>query len=575
MDSVAEQQIEELTVDDGVEETKLESMTPLPNTNNYTIDLYWMRHGESCANKQMVGDTRSILSIARNKFNYEPNLTHSGIQQAILSGHAISECITNINTNNPQFENYILFVSSAMTRTIMTGLFATRLINSQFPDIDYNIFIFPYISEHLSKINKIATDYQNSVVKSNTLVKKIRFIKDFMEKGFPSMYQDIDMLADFAKICDYSSLDANLIKILDTCQEIKHEIKITDSSDVIHDLQDNIKLKLTPEYNTKLLEILKKLLSSSGSIHSYEIYQFIYEVLDNTRWIPDTDNWFQTKYKYVRNIYNPTSPMNLSPDLLRGVDIDLTKYKEAEMYLNEDEMNRTDYYKFLLVLKRYLDSNQLYNLSPSGKPYKIHVFAFTHGKYIKKNILNISSSDESTVKKAKRYDELQGKNLQVFKLLKDHGGVSGRIPNTAIVLQKDVIIDSRYVDLTQTNLVKIDTNKLQIVYNPNLKPSGGFYRAFNIIFPLNTNVCRTENIKGFINEYLDDDYEPFLRGFLSRTKDYTKLDPQIKSLGFVNGNIRDDLTRNASYVNVVAGGYYEKKYLKYKQKYLELKKLKK
>ena len=178
-----------------------------------TIDIDWVRHGESCSNldqgtymdknthsgralgympyEPLASDLTPALSVPNivknltSPWKYEPNLSYIGMQQSISLGR---------NFFSKGF-GYDAIVCSPLTRTIMTALLSCRLS----PKV---IYVVPYISEKQNVFSCIYSDYQNTAVSSVILKQRIAFVKDWLENNWIRYFDDIDVMTDLLDVRD-------------------------------------------------------------------------------------------------------------------------------------------------------------------------------------------------------------------------------------------------------------------------------------------------------------------------------------------------------------------------------------
>lgn len=236
-------------------------------------------------------------------FNYEPNLSYIGIQQAILLGKNFVNC-----------DYYDNFICSTMTRAMMTALFATRKCT------DKKIIVSPFVSEK----QKIPIDQSNIPNTCFILKKKLLFIKDWIEKNWVTKYDDIEIMSALKQIRDSVALindndknNKNIIELVDSLlskhfkaledrptltvvdyikknninpkiKEIVNQIdKIISNirgqkfnfelfNDIENDTQLNKKLKGDPDadifYNKLLPEIIKKYTSDDKKEYHFMVF---------------------------------------------------------------------------------------------------------------------------------------------------------------------------------------------------------------------------------------------------------------------------------------------------------------
>lgn len=129
-----------------------------------STNLYFVRHGESCSNKNknlFYPDNVNIIDkILRliNTINYEPTLSKHGIKQS----KQLHKKLKNYN--------FDLIICSNMIRSIMTGIFT---FNNQ------EIIICPHINEVQNFLGTY--DKSNQSNKLNILIKKLDYLKAWLK----------------------------------------------------------------------------------------------------------------------------------------------------------------------------------------------------------------------------------------------------------------------------------------------------------------------------------------------------------------------------------------------------------
>ena len=245
--------------------------------------IYWVRHAESCSNKQIrsiedrepdnyydkdnIGfhpkdyqisskhqdnsiktiydiypdilnqpwitrDTKiskDIIQLFNAGLRRHPNITYIGMNQAILLG--MNYMKKNIGNNN------IGVYVSASVRTIMTALLSLRGLEQ------ITINVVPYISESTNPI-KYIYDYQNEPVDSKILERSVLFIKEWLKESWIKYYDDIELFINLNKLKEYPGLKEDIKNIIN-CKK-KHD----DCYDKILDFLNNLSRKLQ-QYSTR------------------------------------------------------------------------------------------------------------------------------------------------------------------------------------------------------------------------------------------------------------------------------------------------------------------------------------
>jgi hypothetical protein len=181
------------------------------------VDIYFIRHAESCSNISPIG----LGKIAH------PPLSYKGIQQAI-----------NLGINNEIIDmDFDKYYCSPSLRTIMTACLALRRKSYK---KDITLFLNPYLIEHKFFIGNY--DQQNSIVKQDKLKKMVNYIKLWFEQKYFDNYIDYEFV----------HLMYDLVLLL----YVNH--KLDDYKDIINKL-------LLPAF-TNRKQLLLELLSSLDTI---------------------------------------------------------------------------------------------------------------------------------------------------------------------------------------------------------------------------------------------------------------------------------------------------------------------
>ncbi len=310
----------------------------------YIID--WIRHGESCgniiqghildkpSNDRSIGydklkiirkfQSNTIFSnlwqlsdkiynlggIIKNMLYYEPNLSYIGMCHSINLGRYYMK-------NN----THDIYITSGMTRTIMTALLSLR------HNPNAIIYVVPFINE-LSNVSSITgVDYQNNAVPSKILKKRIRFIKDWLERNWINNFDDIEIMTDLTDLFNESELINNKYKL--------------EFDSIIKQKKENNK---------------------------YNIEDFILRILKDKE-LPEIFNKFIFKYT---KIFDNLQQFKRCP----GVDFSIYEYFE-EKYKNIQTPNLELFYKEVLpMLKEKVGKEKV------GKA-NIKIGAYSHGLVIR------------------------------------------------------------------------------------------------------------------------------------------------------------------------------------------------
>ena len=218
-------------------------------------NIYWVRHAESCSNKQVgsiedkepdnynkpenIGyypkkynlsknyqddNIRTIYDIYPDILNQpwvtsntriskdiirlfnaglrrHPNITYVGMNQAILLGMNYMRNLVG--------KNILGVYVSASVRTIMTALLSLRGLDQLV------INVTPYLSESTNIIDKHVYDYQNQPVDIKILRRAVLFIKEWLRESWIKYYDDIELLINLNKLKTYPALITDIDDILD------------------------------------------------------------------------------------------------------------------------------------------------------------------------------------------------------------------------------------------------------------------------------------------------------------------------------------------------------------------------
>ncbi len=299
----------------------------------------WVRHGESCAN---IGTT-----IA-DKFDFEPNLSFLGMEQAIYMG---KKYLSN------QEQKYDVVVCSAMTRTIMTALLSNRYINLYKPT---KIYVLPYINEDLNPLSFMRTDYQNTAVKSVILKKRISFIKDWLESNWLNCHIDIEIKEDLVTISkELLNLKENK-SIRD--EDLSHYEFIRSLISFYIDIPIDA-------CHVKFVKFIKDIIG--------ETLKFLNKINQSDKF--NKFNQFITKYDLILENWNT---------FIRGPIIDFTFLEKYEA-IYENNPNDPSFN----TLKNNIDlfySHVLPDLVTFINVDKANILCYCHGHFIRKNIERIN-----------------------------------------------------------------------------------------------------------------------------------------------------------------------------------------
>jgi broad specificity phosphatase PhoE len=277
----------------------------LPNVN-----VYFVRHAESCAN---------ISSFGLGKISHPP-LSYKGIQQAI-----------NLGINNEiigmDFDKYYC---SPSLRTIMTACLALRK-KSIVKKI--TLYLNSYLIEHQSFIGSY--DQQNSIVPQKNLKKMVNYIKLWFEQKYFDNYIDYEfvyLMYDLVLLLYYNNQfndykDKMKQLLLPTCTNRKQilldflslldKITITTSPKII------IKNKQTDNINDIYNNILQFIIEPN----KFMIYQELYteNVLDYKQIKERLTLFTKKNYNFISNINFDYNYTEKKPNIEQFINDEINK----------------------------------------------------------------------------------------------------------------------------------------------------------------------------------------------------------------------------------------------------------
>lgn len=503
------------------------------NQIDKTIIIDWVRHAESCANYDQGTINDNIPK------NYEKNCGYQMTSpKHILQEKKQSKELLGLTTYTSAFkyepnlsfigmqhaimlgmnfvENqmnilpYDMVFVSPMTRTIMTALLAFR----HFPNI--KIYVIPFISEHLNIASKLNNDYQNTPVNSYDLKKRIIFIKDWLETNWLEYYDDIEVIT----ILEYIREKIPVLKQTNQINSQQYDI-------IFKEIMETLQCR--PINYTKKNECSRKIYNDTIKKNILCNTKHVINSLISNMNIFDAD---------IKNKINKLKEL-LDPNVIRGPQVDFSiieKFENQDLHSNFDNF----YDKILPLFFNNIINNK--------------ILCVAHGSVMKEYF-------------NKKYESFFDQNK--IPKIKD-------LANTQVLEEK----------------IKISLED-ETVYGLSLNPSKylpiSIRKTFQNFEYLNYDVCRTESIKGIINYYMTKNFEESYKNKNVNSKvpqDDTLLVPAKSSytgvrwaMGYTS---KDYVNPDAKFYydkkwndyipknDQVKGGYYDK-YLKYKQKYLQLK----
>jgi hypothetical protein len=542
---------------------------------NYNITINWIRHGESCSNLATDGhqdryptDKKPDIGygITANKFETDnkagvhnvtidqiknpqiknPDDDDDGFEaldgliaedddnmaektwadwftktlsklkgtfmyEPNLSYIGMSHAI-NLGANffsNPTHNNPAnIYISSALTRTITTALLALRFVPNAV------IYVVPYINETGNAAQQFGVDAQNTGVESSILKKRILFIKKWLDQNWITRFDDIEIINFLITI--YEIIDPKI----PTAKEIK--LKITEiltcrryvgcRKDKYAALQNYVVELLNMEdLNTYLLQ-------TDETRAQYTLV---------TNFITKAKEIFTNLRKFK---YGPTVNFEIY-DYYEKLRLQL-HYKDVipDTTISNIDFFFTDVLKIIYRDIKFTKDSTIYpkNLQKlEDSPREdITIYAFVHGNLIR----HIWKKFRDETDDGQSYETVKHE-LEIM--------MNTAVISDTIKLKRDSHIILRH--------------RFSIIHLPEKIRST--YYNFEKYHP---SVCRLQSIKGIIN---------FPLSSISSDSTFKERYPPDENSKF----FYDDIKPDTPHLPLVIDGY-ERKYLKYKQKYLDLKK---
>lgn len=534
--------------------------------NNYQITINWIRHGESCANleqknykdrptedspiedhpiedhpidewvsvnseeekktsgeeknffERVVDTARDAISSLAEKstqiqaaFLYEPNLSFIGMNHAI-----------NLGTNFIYFNNkpQNIYISSPLTRTITTALLSLRFIPNAI------IYVVPYINEIPNAASTIGYDYQNTAVPSQLLKKRIKFIKEWINKFWIVKFDDIEIM-----------------NFLDNIMQITTNDKLKTS---INNILINRK---NPDYNPYAMQTLindlivdkDNILQSLSVDGNNDIYNKIIQTYSTLKEYQNKFNKFKKGpivnfeiYEYYENLKKNPIYKNILPDL-EHPNIDFFYTNVLKTILQDIKFNReTNSYPLNLTHANIEQPNYS----------NVEIYAFAHGSLIR----NIWKKFNAGTYKNNEHELHE-------------------MMNTAVIEDKVILCEYTHIVVEHNFFIKYNPEKLRI----NVK-----YREMEE--NQKENICDNGSVKGVINN---------IGEIMEKTKSETSKFYNRHVVKFNDSNLPSQFAGAGAGVGSGAGAgagvkarttdtsksasNYKNKYLKYKSKYTHLK----
>jgi hypothetical protein len=356
-------------------------MSNLTHTETNNVDIYFVRHAESCSN------VTSKLSIGQIS---HPPLTYKGIQQAI-----------NLGINNKIIDqDFDAYYCSPSLRTIMTACLALRQkANTRDPSNPIKIHLNPYLIEKRNITGRF--DRQNSIVPIENLKKMIKYVKLWFKEHY------------FKHNIDYEFVNI----IYDLVLLLYYKNNLNNYNEIIIDLLVGIKIS-----KKELLKKLINMLEKEKYIEPIQKFGII-----NTQNGNDINDIYKNiilfivyrKYSENLIIYQE---QNSNKKLNYEIIIQQLKFfYDEKFFMNNIEIIYDDYDKVEghnPDIFKFIEDKK-YNQNIDKKDYKI--LCFSHGAILKKEF--------------KLNSKLKNTEILHYNLI---SGVINRIFNNNIFINKDV-----------------------------------------------------------------------------------------------------------------------------------------
>ena len=412
-------------------------MTNLIKQENNNVDVYFVRHAESCSN------VTSMLSIGQIS---HPPLTYKGMQQAI-----------NLGINNKIIDqDFDAYYCSPSLRTIMTACLALRQkANTRDSGNPIKIHLNPYLIEKRNITGSF--DRQNSIVPIENLEKMIKYVKSWFKEHYFNNYIDyefVNIIYDLVLLLyykqnlnNYSEIIIKLLigikiskkellkKLINMLEKEKYIEPIqkfgiinTQNENDINDIYNNILLFIVnPTYLENLIIYQEQ---NSNKKINYQI------IIQQLKFFYD-GNFFMNNIKIIYDDY----------DKVKGHNSDIQKFIEEKIYFYNQNMNKKNYkilcfshgatLKKSFKLKSNLKNTEIlhYNLI-SGEIYRI----FNNNIFINKDVEDICGS-------------LYTPKYKMFKIIDNY------FLNNEYIISKDNNIDENFKVVIEKEKEKDDLIK--------------------------------------------------------------------------------------------------------------------
>ena len=376
------------------------------------------------------------------------------------------------------------------------------------------ILVVPFISETTKDDND---DIQNIAVSSEMLKKKILFIKNWLEENWIIRFDDIEIINFLITI--YKNINITNKEMIKIKNNIHRQLQCRKS--------EICRKKYSADLQNLVMELIKNFNDLTFNKMSKYDNSFILTTYDKLSAFSDKINIFKrgplvdfTFYKFYEEKYSKYKNLQKPENI--GKRAELQRLGTMPTGCPNPHLKEIDYFFNHVLLKIFkyvkqskdIDTHTLVNSK---------IYAFAHGDLIKK----LCESKNKT-----RYEELYDK--------------LDNMPNTMVV-SNTITIDIVPKDITIKNF------NFDIIHEPsNIRSKYYYFEHYN------ENVCRRESVKGIINYPLG---ELGKRGHALDLENY----PSTEDVSFYYKNPEK---YDSEIVDI-----YSQKYLKYKKKYLNLKKI--
>ena len=529
------------------------------DTQTYQIRINWIRHGESCANfdvgsnkdKKSKPPTNSGYGRVRNQYETDRSnklekwvnvdvvdgipsypediaIEHEDIEEDIPK--SLLQRFTSSAKATFIYEPNLSYIGMSHAINLGTDFFSTqdhykpqniyissgltRTITTALLALrfipDAVIYVVPYINEIGNAAQYAGTDKQNTAVKSSILKKKILFIKKWLDKNWITRFDDIEIINFLITI--YEIIDDTNPEALQFRQMI---------TDVLNCRKNKV---CRETHINQLQELVLQLINDPNIINA-----------DGTYLIKTDTNKYDSVMNTVRRIRSFYNSMNIfkhGPTVNFEIYDYYEKLREIPNYrrvipdttISNIDFFLTDVLKVIHRDIRFTHGTEIYpthlRMLPNTDRERITIYAFVHGSLIRDMWERFSNST---------YEQYKH---QLHEMM-----------NTFVV--SDIITLGKISN-------KIINHAFEIIHDPiKIRSSYHNFEKYN------TNVCKLQSIKGIINYPLVDPTSEIIRKYPpTRDSEFYYSEQE-------DGQYHDNLPLQI--------GGYKKKYLKYKQKYLNLK----